>query len=159
MRQGFLWDCPGCPVSHPRTARAEAPSDIRRILAINAPLGIHVPNLFPKTAGRDYEVTPYLAPLQDVREKFTVISGLMHPMVDGGHAAEKSFITGAAHPGQPSFRNSISIDQLAAERIGHLTRYPCLVLSANNNGISYTRSGVQIPAEEEAQSCFCKAFL
>jgi len=144
----------------PRGARgATEGKAVRRMVAICAPLGIHTPNLFPKTAGTDYEVTPYLEPLQSVRDKFSVISGLMHPLVDGGHNAERSFLTGAAHPGQPSFRNTISVDQYAAERIGHVTRFPFLTLSANNNGISYTRSGVQIPAEQRPSRVFKKLFL
>ncbi len=133
--------------------------DTRRMIAICAPLGIHTPHLFPKTAGRDYEVTKYLEPLQPVRDKVSVISGLMHPMVDGGHAAEKSFLTGAAHPGQPSFRNTISVDLLAAEQIGHETRFPFLALSADNGGISYTRSGVQIPPESQPSRVFSRLFL
>ena len=131
----------------------------RRMIAICAPLGIHTPFLFPESAGRDYAPTPYLEPLQQVRERFSVISGLMHPMVDGGHAAEKSFLTGAAHPGQPSFRNTISVDQFAAERIGHLTRFPFLSLAADGRGISYTRSGVQIPSESRPSRVFNRLFL
>ncbi|MCA9226725.1 MAG: DUF1552 domain-containing protein [Planctomycetales bacterium] len=138
---------------------AEPGSEPRRMVAICAPLGIHTPLLFPKTAGKDYEVTPYLEPLQPLRDKFTVISGLMHPMVDGGHAAEKSFLTGAAHPGQPSFRNTISVDQFAAERIGHHTRFPFLSLSGGNGGMSYTRSGVLIPSEQRPSRVFQQLFL
>jgi len=133
--------------------------DARRMIAICAPLGIHTPNLFPQTAGRDYEVTKYLEPLQETRDKVSVISGLMHPMVDGGHSAEKSYLTGAPHPGQPSFRNTISVDQFAAERLGHLTRFPFLSLSAGYGGISYTRSGVQIPSESRPSRVFATLFL
>ena len=140
-------------------SRAAEGKEVRRMVAICAPLGIHTPNLFPEKSGSDYEATPYLKPLQPLREKFTVMSGLMHPSVDGGHHAERSFLTGAAHPGQPSFRNSISVDQYAAERIGHLTRFPFLTLSANSNGISYTRSGVQIPAEQRPSRVFKRLFL
>ncbi len=129
------------------------------MVAICAPLGIHTPNLFPQTSGRDYEVTKYLEPLQETRDKVSVISGLMHPMVDGGHNAEKSYLTGAPHPGQPSFRNTISVDQFAAERLGHLTRFPFLSLSAGNGGISYTRSGVQIPSESRPSRVFATLFL
>lgn len=144
----------------PRSAQAANSSgEARRMLAMCAPLGIHTPNLFPTTAGKAYEVTPYLEPLQPVRNKFSVISGLMHPMVDGGHAAEKSYLTGAAHPGQPSFRNSISVDQYAAERIGHLTRFPFLSLTGSNTGMSYTRSGVLIPAESKPSRVFQQLFL
>lgn len=142
-----------------RAATKEKEPDIRRMVSICSPLGIHTPFLFPEKTGRDYEVTPYLKPLQGLREKFTVMSGLMHPDVDGGHSAEKSFLTGAAHPGQPSFRNSISVDQYAAERIGHLTRVPSLTLSANHTGLSYTRSGVQIPSETKPSRLFAKLFL
>ncbi|MDA0809886.1 MAG: DUF1552 domain-containing protein [Planctomycetota bacterium] len=138
---------------------ADDEGEARRMVAICAPLGIHTPHLFPEKAGRDYDVTPYLEPLQPVRDKFSVISGLMHPMVDGGHSAEKSFLTGAAHPGQPSFRNTISVDQFAAERIGHRTRFPFLSLSGGNGGMSYTRSGVLIPAESRPSQVFQQLFL
>lgn len=145
----------------PRSLRAAAATvpDVRRMLAINAPLGIHTPLLFPSEVGRDYQATPYLEPLQPLREKFTIISGLRHPDVDGGHSAEESYLTGAAHPGQPSFRNTISVDQYAAERIGHLTRVPSLSLSANGTGLSYTRSGVRIPSETKPSRLFAKLFL
>ncbi|MDA7888206.1 DUF1552 domain-containing protein [Akkermansiaceae bacterium] len=142
-----------------RAETKEKQPDVRRMLAICAPLGMHTPLLFPEKAGADYAATPYLEPLQPLRDKFTVMSGLMHPDVDGGHSAEKSFLTGAAHPGQPSFRNSISVDQYAAERMGHLTRVPSLTLSANHTGLSYTRSGVQIPSETSPSRLFATLFL
>ncbi len=138
---------------------ADKPKDVRRMLAICSPLGIHTPYLFPEKAGKEYDVTPYLKPLQGQRDKFTVISGLMHPDVDGGHSAEQSFLTGAAHPGQPSFKNTISVDQYAAERMGHETRVASLSLSANSAGLSYTRSGVRIPPETRPSRLFATLFL
>lgn len=148
----------------PQGARAAAvatakPGEVRRFLAICAPLGIHTPNLFPEQAGTEYKSTPYLDPLQPLRKKFSILSGLMHPDVDGGHSAEMSFLTGAAHPGQSSFRNTISIDQFAAEQIGHHTRVPSLALSANGSGLSYSRSGVRIPPESKPSRLFAKLFL
>lgn len=136
-----------------------ATNEVRRMVAICAPLGIHTPFLFPKKAGKDYEVTPYLEPLQKFRDKFTVISGLKHPDVDGGHSAEESFLTAAPHPGQPSFKNTISLDQYAAERIGHQTRVASLALSASQRSLSYTRAGVQIPAETRPSRVFAQLFL
>jgi hypothetical protein len=154
---------PWLDVMRPAAARAAAdPSptgDVRRFLAICAPLGFHTPNLFPATAGPDYEVTPYLEPLQPWRAKVSVLSGLRHPDVDGGHSAEMSFLTGASHPSQPSFRNTISADQFAAERLGHLTRVPSLVVSANDTSLSYTRSGVRIPPETKPSRLFARLFL
>jgi hypothetical protein len=141
-------------------AAGAAAGGVRRMVAVCSPLGFHTPFLFPEKAGRDYEPTPYLEPLQPFRERFTVVSGLMHPDVDGGHAAEQSFLTAAAHPGAPSFRNTISVDQYAAEQIGHQTRFSSLVLSANNgNSLSFTRSGVRVPPETRPSQIFAKLFL
>jgi hypothetical protein len=137
-----------------------SPHGVKRFVAIAAPLGFHTPYLFPETKGFDYKPSPYLEPLQHHRDKFTVMSGLMHPDVDGGHAAEASFLTGAAHPSAPSFRNSISIDQFAAEQMGHLTRYPSLSLSANHGvSLSVTRSGVKVPPEVSPSRLYEKLFL
>lgn len=148
----------GLPFLKGMSATPNAP-DIRRMLTICAPLGIHTPLLFPEKSGTDYEATPYLEPLMPLREKFTVMSGLQHPDVDGGHSAEQSFLTGASHPGQPSFRNTISVDQFAAERMGHETRFASLALSANDTGLSYTRSGVRIPPETRPSKVFERLFL
>ena len=71
----------------------------------------------PERPGRDYQLTPYLEALQELRNDFTVISGLSHPGVDGGHTAEASYLTAAPHPGSHSFRNTISLDQFAAEQL------------------------------------------
>jgi hypothetical protein len=142
-----------------RLNAAESKPDVRRMVAMCAPLGIHTPNLFPTTAGKDYEVTPYLEPLQKLRDKFTVISGVMHPDVDGGHDAEASFLSAAPHPSSPSFKNTISVDQYAVERIGHLTRFPSIALSASGNGISVARSGVRLPTESKPSKLFANLFL
>lgn len=137
-----------------------SPHGVKRFVAIAAPLGFHVPFLFPETVGFDYKATPYLEPMQEHRDKFSVMSGLMHPDVDGGHAAEASFLTGAAHPSAPSFRNSISVDQFAAEQMGHLTRYPSLSLSATSGiSISVTRSGVKVPPDVSPSRLYEKLFL
>jgi hypothetical protein len=123
----------------------------------------HAPNLFPKEAGADYIATPYLAGLQPHRKEFTIISGLNHPEVRDGHASDKSFFTGAPHPGSPSFKNTISLDQFMAERIGHLTRFQSMTLGVNcargSRSLSWTAGGVMIPTEEKASEVFRKMFM
>src|SRR5205085_1866185 len=103
--------------------------------------------------------TKYLQLIQGFRNKFTVISGASHPNVDGGHHAERSFLTAAPHPGSPSFRNSISVDQVAAERIGLETRFASLVLTTGGLGLSWSRSGVEIPAISRPSVVFARMFL
>jgi len=70
-----------------------------------------------------------------------------------------TWLTSARHPGLGGFRNSISVDQLVAEKIGVETRYPSLVLGTNNISQSYTRSGVMIPAETRPSVVFAKLFI
>src|SRR5947209_3972979 len=82
-------------------AAARGPATKRRMVAINLALGFLQPNFTPKKTGRDFEMTPYLQVVKDFRAQFTVISGTSHPSVDGGHHAERSFLTAAPHPGSP----------------------------------------------------------
>src|SRR5437773_1879081 len=142
-----------------RPARG-AESDVkRRFVAINLGLGFLAANFTPSQAGPDYEPTKYLQLLQDYRSQFTIITGASHPNVDGGHHAERSFLTAAPHPGSPSFRNSVSVDQVAAESIGLKTRFASIVLTTGNLGSSWSRSGVEIPAISRPSVVFGRMFL
>jgi Protein of unknown function (DUF1552) len=132
----------------------------RRMVLIDFGLGLHAQNLFPKKSGFDYESTPYLDVLKDFRSNLTVISGVSHPDVDGGHLARKSFLTGAPKPLSPSFKNSISVDQVAAEQLGNETRFRSLALTLTpQSGLSFSRSGVEVPAESRPSQVFAKLFL
>jgi hypothetical protein len=138
----------------------EAPP--RRMVCICTNLGILERNFFPQTAGNAYALTPYLEVLQEFRSQFTVISGTSHGEVTGGHAAEATFLTAAPHPGTASFRNSISLDQFAAERIGHLTRVaalPLVVSKSGNQSLSFTAGGVMLPAERSPTQVFKALFV
>ena len=139
---------------------AEKASVTRRMIAICTPLGLHPQAFFPGKAGKDYESTPYLDVLKDLRDDFTVISGLAHPEVGSSHDSLFSFLTAAPHPEQRAgFRNSISLDQFAAEKIGHLTRFPSLALSAEGFGLSWTRSGALVPPDLWPATVFARLFL
>jgi hypothetical protein len=133
----------------------------RRMVAIQTNQGIMPQFFFPKKVGTDYESTPYLDQLKAHRNKMTVFSGVSLPGVDGGHAADKCFLTATPHPARGGFRNGVSLDQLASEFVGNETRYPSLVLAmtTENRTLSYTRSGAPIPAENSPQKLFEKLFL
>lgn len=92
-----------------------------------------------------------------------MFSGVSHPDVDGGHPADNCFLTAAPHPGSGGFRNTISLDQYIAERIGHLTRFQSLTLGVNvqqgQRSLSWTGSGVMIPCEEKGSDVFKRLFL
>jgi hypothetical protein len=129
----------------------------RRLIAVTQTLGMHGPLFFPEKPGRDYSLSPYLEPLKEFRDDFTVFSGVSHPQAGGGHQAAVSFLTGAQHAGTDWFRNSISLDQLVAERMKGETRFPSL--SAGFSNLSWTRFGVQVPAEASAARLYARLFL
>jgi hypothetical protein len=150
----------------PFARAAQSPSPLapnatpRRMFGICNNLGLLPEHFFPKGGGRDYTPSPYLKLLQAHRDDFTVFSGVSHPNVDGGHPSDISFLTAAPHPASSSFRNTISLDQYIAERIGTLTRFPSITLAVNGGrSLSWTGTGVAIPPEQSAASVFRQLFL
>ena len=135
----------------------------QRMLLISNNLGILPGRFFPADTGPGYELSPYLQELADYRDDFTVISGLSHPDVDGGHSTENCFLTAARGPTKSGFRNSISLDQFAAEQLGPVTRFPTLNLGVNidkaNRSLAWTREGALLPAEDSAENLFRKMFV
>ena len=135
----------------------------RRMLLISNNLGVLPKPFFPQGSGRGYELSPYLSALADFRDDFTVFSGLSHPDVNGGHSTENCFLTAARGPTKSGFRNEISLDQFAAEKLGQVTRFPTLNLGVNidkaNRSLSWTRDGVLLPAEDSAPALFQKMFV
>ncbi len=147
----------------PSDASAAEAQTPRRMLLISNNLGVLPKPFFPATAGRDYELSPYLSTLAEFRDDFTVFSGLSHPGVVGGHSTENCFLTAARGPTRSGFRNHISLDQFAAERLGPVTRFPTLNLGVNidkaNRSLAWTRDGVLLPAEDNAPALFRKMFV
>jgi hypothetical protein len=132
-----------------------------RFLAMCATLGFHTPFLFPQETGADYTLTPYLEPLKDLKGDFSVISGLQHLEQNGanGHTSEMTWLTSAKHPGLAGFKNTISIDQLIAEQIGSQTRFPSLILGTGSDSLSWSASGVPLPAESSPSKAFQQLFV
>ena len=147
------------------TRETEASADSKRtprFLAICGGLGFHAEHLFPKTPGKNYELTPYLKQIEDHRNEFTIFSGLSHPNQNGnnGHASSLTWLTSAQRPGLAGFKNTISLDQLIANHIGIQTRFPFLTLSNTGGGsLSWTSNGVNIPAQSSPAKLFKKLFI
>lgn len=132
----------------------------RRMIGILVDQGIIPWYFFPEKTGLNYEETKYLKILKDFKKEMTVFSGVKLPDVDGGHHADIAWLTGAAHPSRGGFKNSISLDQLAAEHIGQKTRFPTLALRCSRReSISVTRSGVHLPGESDAGKLYASMFL
>ncbi len=145
----------------PRARGASAATPGKKMVCICTSLGLHAPFLFPGETGPDYTPTPYLELLKEHRKDFTLFSGLSHPDQNGanGHTSEMTWLTSARFPGLGGFKNTVSFDQLAAEKIGLQTRFPSLVLGTGSPSLSYNRGGVMIPAESRPSHVFAKLFL
>ena len=165
---GVVLSLPFLEAMMPRFAKAADTSNPlapgakpRRMFAICNNLGLLGDQFFPKGAGSTYTPSPYLKHLEGHRKDFTVFSGVSHPSVDGGHPADICFLTCAPHPASSSFRNTISLDQHMAERIGNQTRFPSITLAVNTRArsLSFTSTGVAIPPEDRASDVFKQLFL
>lgn len=152
----------GVALALPRLhAMAQSKAVPRRFFGICNNLGLLPGEFFPTGAGLQYQASPYLKLLEAHRGKFTVLSGVSHPNVDGGHPSDISFLTAAPHPASSSFRNTISLDQFIAERIGSQTRFPSLTLAVNTGfrSLSWSGTGVAIPPEQSATNVFRQMFI
>ncbi len=133
-----------------------------RMLNIGATLGFYTPSWLPETTGSDYEATEYLSILDAHRSRYTILSGLSHEEQTGRqpHNSEITWLTSARHPGTDGFRNTISIDQIVANHLGYVTRFPSVALgSATSQSQSYTQNGVMVPAETSPARIFSQMFL
>lgn len=157
---GVCLSLPFLDAMTPAFAAVSETGKAKRFVGISLALGLHNPNLVPKTAGREYKPSPYLRSLGDLRNEFTVVSGASHPGVSGGHTAEGSIFSACPNQRGTTSRNTISLDQLMAKQLGHETRFPSLVLNTNSEkSPCYTENGAMIPAEDNAIRLFTKLFV
>ena len=130
-----------------------------RMACIGLNFGL-VPQLFfPERTGPDYELTDRLQPLSQLREDFTVFSGLDHGVnAQGGHGGVHAFLSGVLSKNSQGMPEAnISVDQKAAQLVGSQTRYPSLQLASGNdpnNQISWSASGVAIPPISNVETIY-----
>ncbi len=159
-RRDFLFAAGAC-LALPALAKAAEKAPPKRLLAIHVPLGMMPAFFFPKAGETS---SPYLDLLSKHRDQFTTFAGLSHPGVDGNHHAGQCFLSGAPHPGQPTFRNSLSLDQLVAEKIGADTRFSSLAVAVRQgehyaDSVAVSRSGVTLPSEASAEKLYRRLFV
>src|SRR5713101_5331375 len=120
--------------------RAAALAYPKRIAFIYIPNGANMADWTPKAVGTDFELPYILEPLKSFKNDFQVLSGLAHdkarPHGDGpgDHArASASFLTGcqARKTAGADIKVGVSVDQIAADKIGRFTRLPSLELTAD----------------------------
>jgi uncharacterized protein DUF1552 len=154
----------------PLRARAAAVAGKpRRSVFVYIPNGVNGMTWQITKPGRDFELSPSLAPLAKHRDDFTVFSGLHHPNGIGqAHVCADTWLTGAKIDAQSArkYENTVSCDQLMAEVTGPQTRFPSLELSIasgtgrplNSTTLAFSRDGVPLPAEDNPRVVFNRLF-
>ena len=123
------------------TATVNVAPKVKRLVTIGTYLGFHTPSWFPEKTGRDYAISPVLKPIDDLRDDFSIFSGLDH-RAPNGHKNWKNYLTGKGTPG-------ISLDQLVARSVGEKTRFESLQVTCGSSGegqMSFTKEGIALPS-------------
>lgn len=111
-----------------------------RMAFIYVPNGKHMPDWTPQAVGADFELPFILEPLKPVKDELLVLSGLAQdhgrPNGDGAgdHArALSSFLTGqqARKTHGADIKVGVSVDQVAARKVGQRTKFPSLELGCD----------------------------
>ncbi len=146
---GVAVSLPWLEAMGPQNAWAEnaRPRDVapNRMAFLYVPNGKNMADWTPKQEGAGFDLPPILKPLEKVRDKMLVLTGLTadkaRPHGDGGgdHArALSAFLTGA----QPrktdgtDIRAGISVDQAAAARVGDKTRLASLEIGTEHGAMA-----------------------
>ena len=113
-----------------------------RLAFAYVPNGIVLADWTPKTTGRDFEMSRILKPLAPFHDDLLVLSGLAHHNANalqdgaGDHArAAACFLTGV-HPKKTAgadIQNGISADQIVAQKMAAVTRFPSLELGCEDS--------------------------
>ncbi len=130
--------------------------------------GVHPPSWdITGQSETDFALSPLLEPLNPLREKVLVLSNLTHREGGGSHhAAAVAFLSGAGTPGSIDLPQPVTIDQLAALRIGQHTPLRSLELTADSlflsqprcSYISYGTDGKPVRREDDPQIVFDRLF-
>jgi hypothetical protein len=112
----------------------------KRMAFVYLPNGMNMADWTPAEIGTDFELPLILEPLKEQRQDLQVMTGLAQTRARangdgaGDHArANATFLTGmqARKTAGADIRAGISVDQIAASKIGRLTRFPSLELSCD----------------------------
>lgn len=122
----------------PARALATTPGGMPlRAAFIGFPNGCNYERWLPKGEGKDYQLNETFAPMEPLKGRFQVVTGLAHETAmdwgdgPGDHARSgASFLTGchAWKSKGAKLQLGVSVDQVAARQVGHLTRIDSLQL-------------------------------
>jgi hypothetical protein len=149
-------------VAWANTATGQSP---HRLVFVGFPHGAVQRLWTPATAGKDFEMTPILAPLAKHRDHLTIVSGLRNKPAESPEPHERIERTwlSCVSPEQAGVAGpdaGVTADQLAARHIGQDTRLPSLELTTALRGaqLSWRTPMQSLPQESNPRAVFYKLF-
>ncbi len=131
--------------------------------------GVNILEWVPGTKGKGYALSRTLETLKENQANFSVLTGLGHPRCTGGHSGGDTWLTGADLKSVPGkdYTNSISVDQVIAEKIGAKTRFPSIEIgdmsgtgaALHSHTLAFDRNGTPLPTENSPQRLFERLFM
>ena len=135
----------------PASATGAAAKRPVRMAVLYMANGVNVSKWVPGGFGRDFDLSPTLSPLSPHKDDVLVLTELMNRAATGGdghYVKSAGMLTGTTitkTTGKDIRAGGVSMDQLAAQRIGHLTPLPSLELGIEpvetgiDGNVGYTR--------------------
>lgn len=144
-----------------------------RYAFVYTPNGYWQPTFVPQGVGKDWELTPTLEPLADVRQHVSVLTGLDRQFTPGTgvHAQAGACWLTSSPPDETldgGFPTNITADQILARQIGRDTVLPSLELSCNDHtdqketryfeSVSWYGPGYAATTEKNPRTVFRRLF-
>jgi len=139
------------PATHPAAAAGARGAAPVRMAVLYMANGVNPEKWAPKGAGRAFELSPTLQPLAPFKDDLLILSELMNAgsiKGDGHYVKTAGFLTGTTitkTTGADLRSGGVSMDQIAAQRIGRNTPLPSLELGIEpvttgvDTNVGYTR--------------------
>ena len=131
------------PAATPLQKTAAASGARTRFGAIYFPHGATMDKWTPKGDGTNFEFSEILEPFKPYRDSINIISDLSHPQAYGGGSATSNhtrsaaaYLSGANAKSGTSAYLGITVDQLAAQKIGQDNAMPSLELGIEDPSLS-----------------------
>ena len=126
----------------------------QRLVCIGSNLGYYRKAFYPKESGANYKPSTLLSFVNKHRKDFTVFSGLDH-RAGNGHGNWDNFLCGPV-------KGKYTLDQMYADKIGHLTKIPSVQLCSGGlpgiQKVSYTKRGIPLPMTDRPSVLYKKMF-
>ncbi|QDT39039.1 DUF1552 domain-containing protein [Stratiformator vulcanicus] len=139
----------------------------QRLIFLSYPFGVPKDEWFPTEAGPDYELPQCLKPLERHRKNFSVLSNLSNKNATQAHWGCTTWLTSASvvSSNGSSVKNTVSVDQVAARKLGENTRFQSLELAGkDNNGcgpglsLSWAYTGNTVAGETSPLALYNRLF-